>query len=252
MKEKIKEIIAPFLKKEKTTIDENTIIDRSVLGSSIIVHRMFAKLAAEGVVVQNYQQVKTFGNLLQNLAINYTENINSDLNQKGDKHPAITPVHADLLLLGKAAGVGIDMEEVSSFPPAIDFRTHEFYKMNFSISEIAYCILQPNPYQSFAGLFAAKEAIIKADNTYQSVQFNNIPIQHSSTGKPYHPAFFISISHTDTNAVAIAVPITFRNQELPMAAASLPLSSNKNSGTLIWAAVIVSLLMAAYALFKAF
>jgi phosphopantetheine--protein transferase-like protein len=104
------------------------------------------------------------------------------------------------------ATVGIDIEEVDSMPRATDFRENEFYKMNFSSAEIAYCILQSNPYASFAGLFAAKEAIVKANNAKRNKQFNTITINHNTEGKPVYPGFSLSISHTNNVAVAVALP----------------------------------------------
>ena len=63
---------------------------------------------------------------------------------------------------GGVSGVGIDIEDVKSLPMTSDYRTHEFYKENFSPAEIAYCILQPSAHVSLTGLWAAKEAILKS------------------------------------------------------------------------------------------
>ena len=86
------------------------------------------------------------------------------------------------------AGIGIDAEEISLMPATNDFRDHEFYTMNFAAAEIAYCILQPDSRASFAGLFAAKEAIVKADNSYKNKPFHTIFIDHLPGGKPFHSA----------------------------------------------------------------
>ena len=101
--------------------------------------------------------------------------------------------------------IGIDIEQISSLPKTNDFRNEGFYIDNFSEKEIAYCILQPNVYSSFAGLFAAKEAILKANNQYQNIKFRDIVITHNAQGKPEFNGVTISISHTEETAVAVAV-----------------------------------------------
>ena len=58
-----------------------------------------------------------------------------------------------------------------------------------------------------AGLFAAKEALVKADNRLMGRAFNSIVIEHAPDGKPLYEGFQISISHTDTLAVAVAVQL---------------------------------------------
>jgi phosphopantetheinyl transferase (holo-ACP synthase) len=97
-------------------------------------------------------------------------------------------------------------------PPAADYREDAFYTMNFAPAEIAYCILQSNPVASFTGLFAAKEAIVKADNLFLNQAFHTIFIDHLPNGKPIHPNFSLSISHTAGFAVAVAV----RNTPAPL------------------------------------
>jgi phosphopantetheinyl transferase (holo-ACP synthase) len=92
-------------------------------------------------------------------------------------------------------------------PSVNDFREDEFYVMNFTPAEISYAILQPDPLATFAGLFAAKEAIVKSDNTIKNKAFNSIFIDHLPSGKPIYPGFSISISHTPTLAMASAVKL---------------------------------------------
>ncbi len=97
------------------------------------------------------------------------------------------------------------MEEVANMPVVADCREDEFYKMNFTSAEMAYCIIQPDQYASFAGLFAAKEAIVKADNRFKTVPFNQVFIDHLPGGQPVFAGFNISISHVKQLAVAIAI-----------------------------------------------
>ena len=105
----------------------------------------------------------------------------------------------------KNMSIGIDIEEIAGLPVTSDFRTEVFYTDNFSEKEIAYCIMQPDPFASFAGLFAAKEAILKANNKFKDIKFRDIIITHNSLGKPHFDGAIISISHTKETAIAVAL-----------------------------------------------
>lgn len=200
MEHKIKNIISPFIRVPAEEISVDTIIDRSAVNSSITLHRMYAKLAEEGVVVEDYVAIKNFGTLVNKVKGNGGGTIL--LTNEVESNPGIVSINN----YQAAPAVGIDIEEIGSLPRVGDFREDEFYKMNFASSEIAYCILQSNPYASFAGLFAAKEAIVKANNSIRNKPFNTIVIEHQPEGKPVYPGFHISISHTDSMAIAVALP----------------------------------------------
>jgi len=246
MEEKIKSIIGGFLKIPAGQINNSTIIDRTVMNSSIQVHRMYAKLAADGIMVKDYQEVVRFRDLLGKLISTdqidgaIKETLNSDMNS--NRSIAAGSVNTD-------TGIGIDMELVSNMPLTNDFREDSFYLLNFSQREIAYCILQANPYASFAGLFALKEAIVKADNNYRSQAFNNIIIFHSPEGKPLHPSFMVSISHTDLHAIAIALPL----QNTPATSGNI-IHENKMKGNsripfILWMMAIVSFILSIVSLY---
>ncbi len=235
MEEKIKEILGIFLKIPPEQLLPATVIDRSAVSSSILLHRMYAKLAAEGITVKDYQQVRTFGDLLQRTGAS-----------NGTVQPA--EVYAASGPVNRPAGtaIGIDMEMVSAMPVTADFREDPFYTMNFSATEIAYCILQPDSYASFAGLFAAKEAMVKADNRFKATPFNQLGVQHQPEGRPFHAAFHLSVSHTNGMAVAVAVPV------LPPAPATVltPIAAKTPTGMpAVWLVVLTSLLLSIIALF---
>ena len=61
---------------------------------------------------------------------------------------------------GDVAGVGVDTELISSVPTTETFRSR-----NFTDQEIKYCQSAPDPTASFAGRWAAKEAVFKALST---------------------------------------------------------------------------------------
>lgn len=216
MEEKIKQIIAGFIKVPGEHITADTKIDRSAVGNSIVLHRMYAKLAEEGLQVQNYTEIKTVGALLQQASAS------NGMVMASLPAPAMNGFEKN----GNGA-VGIDMEIITALPRSNDFREEEFYKMNFSPSEIAYCILQPDPYASFAGLFAAKEAIIKADNAYRNTPFSAIEISHEADGKPVFGDYLLSISHTNDLAIAVAVRSMHHAAQEPR---NVNIQSSQNAG----------------------
>ncbi len=194
MEEQIKNTVSKYSKIPVGQITADTVIDRSAVASSIILHRMYAQLANEGFVVADYTAIRTFGQLMANcngkeIVFTSGETVHPVLPSSGTENPSI----------------GIDIENITAMPLVNDFREDHFYQMNFAPAEMAHCILQTNPYASFAGLFAAKEAIVKADNSYKNKTFNTIVIDHLPDGKPVFPGFQISISHTVETAIAAAV-----------------------------------------------
>ncbi len=205
---KIKEIIAIFLKTDKDSINEATVIDRSVIKGSIMIHRMYAAISKElNFEIKGYDKIKTFSELLEKFSLVSkdavlekisTEGLES-FNPRKDKNPAIVN-NINL-------SIGIDIEEVGKLPKAVDFKTDIFYKQNFSPQEISYCLMQAVPLQSFAGKFAAKEAIVKADNYYKNIPFSQIEVGNDANGAPYFKDFAVSVSHIDKLAIAVVVKL---------------------------------------------
>ena len=199
-----KEIVSQFLRVDVSEINESTLINRKALKSSIFVHRMYGMLADAGYVIKDYSDLNTFGEL--DKAVNNSFNIeDSDSIPLEIDKAKLLELSIPLESINKGLSVGIDIETISSLPKAIDFREDGFYKENFNEKEIAYCILQANPYESFLGLFAIKEAIVKADNKFKVTKFREINITHNSVGKPQFSDMSISISHTDNIAFAVAI-----------------------------------------------
>lgn len=233
MEEKLKEIVAGFIKLSPELIGPDTPIDRRAVQSSIVLHRMYARLAEEGFTSEDYGRIKVFGDLLPAAAGRSFSGTSPDV--------TIGPLPVGIPGHGAAgAGIGIDIEEISAMPRVNDFRTEDFYKMNFTPEEIAYCILQQDPYASFTGLFAAKEAIVKAGERRRGEPFNKIPIGHSPEGKPLYPGFTISISHTPGLAVAVAA----RPASDPVQPAAPPPPHGKagSSSRLAWLALLVGII----------
>lgn len=199
METTIKEIIAPFLGMQPIEIGTQTPLNRNSLKSSIHLHRMYAKLNSNGFIIEDYSNISTFGDLI---------------NKIDGKIPSMVPSSADVynvndILNESNLNIGIDAEDITSMPETSDFRNHEFYVANFTANEISYCILQKNPYASFAGLFAVKEALIKSNNALAALPFNTINIDHSEKGKPLFKDYSISISHSSNIAIAVVIsPLT--------------------------------------------
>ena len=104
------------------------------------------------------------------------------------------------------AGVGVDIEYASGIPEAEDYRTHPFFVENFSKSEIVHCIESDNSRLSFAGLWAAKEAIAKACGIDTRLGgLSRIEIGHDDHGRPTSGFGSISISHVGELAIAVCV-----------------------------------------------
>ncbi len=195
MEENIKKIVSEFIKIPVEQINEHTVIGRPVLANSILVHRMYAAISKEGFEINNYQEIKTYAELLNRI---------SGRQQAEKSFPSIV-ANNNFESYNQTHGIGIDIEEISNLPRTNDFREEEFYKMNFTNQEIAYCNIQHDPYASFCGLFALKEAIVKANSYYRSIPFNKIFVDHLEDGKPVFNGFQISISHSSNIAIAVAV-----------------------------------------------
>jgi phosphopantetheine--protein transferase-like protein len=196
--DKIKNIVAVFLKVEPSEVNEETIIDRSAIRGSVLIHRLYSKLSSEGYHVNSrIESIRTFGDLIGDL--------NGSQKNK-EEVPGFKPSIQRPSGFGEPAGflVGIDIEDVESMPITDDYREDKFYTDNFSQKEISHCILQADPRVSFSGKFAAKESIVKADNSFKDIPFSQIEILNDKEGKPLFGKFLLSISHTSNCSIAVA------------------------------------------------
>ena len=231
MNENIKQIVSRYLKIPVEQINETTEIGRNALGNSILVHRMYAAIAKEGFEINDYQEIKTYGALLHKISGERTNN-----------HLPVSNNNTNHLQTNQNTGIGIDIEEISNMPRTEDFREDEFYKMNFTSQEMAYSIIQPDPYGTFCGLFAAKEAIVKADNHFKSISFNKLFVHHLEDGKPVFEGFQISISHTKDMAIGVAIKEMKKETTSPVnVAPPVYFKRNRRSSFLIILAFILAL-----------
>lgn len=227
MEEKIKEIVATYIRVPAGQISESTPIGRTALQSSILLHRMYARLGEEGVVVSDYAGIKVFGDLMRRQGAPSGSPVSYAVDSYATD-PAAAP------------GVGIDIEEVAALPRVADLRKESFYTQNFTSGEIAYCILQADPYVSLAGLWAAKEAIVKADGQYRNRPFHTIEIGHTAEGRPGFPGFGLSISHAGGMAVAVAVRAGASASPALVPVSQAPAGRPAFAGWIAWMALLLA------------
>jgi phosphopantetheine--protein transferase-like protein len=126
--------------------------------------------------------------------------------------PAIPPLRPVAPVVAGAAplGLGVDLQARTSMPEASDYRADPFYSTNFSARELAHCIGQGDPLESLTGLWAAKEAVIKAGaaSPVKPGVLGDIEIVHAASGAPSYPGCLISISHEAGMAVAVCVRLS--------------------------------------------
>ena len=197
--DKAKEIISHFINKSSDNITDTTIIDHTAIPSSILQHRMYALLADEGYILEDPGSIVTYNDF--KLMTNKNNSKNDILDKRKIKNILIQDLKRNT---GENFAVGIDTEDISNFENLQNLDT-KFYEDNFSLNEINYCKTKINPKLSFVGLFSLKESIVKADNSFKNIPFNQIEISHSQKGKPYFLDFSLSISHTDKSVTTIAI-----------------------------------------------
>src|ERR1700736_2924637 len=125
----------------------------------------------------------------------------------------ITPVAADGSPPGIAGlgfqgskGLGLEIENIAALPDAEDYALHEFYRANFTPSEIAYCINQFAVKAAFQGLLAAKRAIVKSGAASDSPDGpRSVEIGFEDDGRPTYPGCLLSISDTGTIGAAVCL-----------------------------------------------
>src|SRR4051794_17124900 len=82
-------------------------------------------------------------------------------------------------------GLGLDVVDIDEWEQEVDAKGSTWIERVFNAREREYCKSQADPYRSFAGLLAAKEATLKAFGTGWSddVDWQDIEILHED-GKP--------------------------------------------------------------------
>ena len=118
-------------------------------------------------------------------------------------------------------GVGVDIVKVERFVKIAEDKKSRFMQRVYTTNEANY-LSNKNP-ESYAGIFAAKEAVVKAMGTgFKGFFPNQVEILYDKNGKPYvvlHEKakkamekshclmcqFQLSISHTESDAIAFVI-----------------------------------------------
>ncbi len=110
---------------------------------------------------------------------------------------------------------GIDIIEVARIAKARDTFGEKFLNRVYAPHELKYALTKPSPTVHLAGLWAAKEAAIKALGAFAPKAMHDITISHLPSGAPNlnidipHCSLSLSISHTQHIATAIVTVLWF-------------------------------------------
>jgi len=91
-----------------------------------------------------------------------------------------------------ALSIGVDIEDLDVWERLVWSRRWKWFAPLFTVDEVTYCSQQQSPAASLGGLFAAKEAVLKALWPALELTVQKITISHVN-GKPR-----VSVSHPDS------------------------------------------------------
>ena len=107
-------------------------------------------------------------------------------------------------------GLGLDLIETIRFK-SFKNKNAVFLKKVFNDQELKYCFSFRDPAPHLSGIFAAKEAVVKALGA-KNVSVLDIEVRHDKRGKPevfiknkLRKDMLISISHMEKIACAVAI-----------------------------------------------
>jgi phosphopantetheinyl transferase (holo-ACP synthase) len=202
--DQLREMMTRMLMAPAGSIDSGTSL--AILDNSLGEAKLRLGLKRLGLKLSPGVRPASFGDLCQILAGN-------DPQSSGIARPMESPPRTSSALDG--LNVGVDLQDVSSLPAALDFWEDEFYLTTFGKAEIAYALTKTEPRIHFAGFWCAKEALRKCDPAFAGVEPHATTVAHEAGGRPYlvwsgsagetrlHHA--VSISHSGGIAVAIVV-----------------------------------------------
>jgi holo-[acyl-carrier protein] synthase len=118
-------------------------------------------------------------------------------------------------------GLGVDICEIARMEHALS-RHSTLRERVFTPEEVGYCDSRARPAESYAGRFAAREAVIKALGGYRGRGWHDISVTRGPAGAPSirlegnakrradeigASDVLITFTHERTNAVAFAVAV---------------------------------------------
>ncbi len=111
--------------------------------------------------------------------------------------------------------IGIDIQQVTELPEAIDYCAHEMYRKVFAGIELAYAVANSDPRLHLAGFWCAKEALRKCDPSFLKADLTTTAVGHNADGRPYlcmvtplgarRLPHAVSISHSGIFATAVVI-----------------------------------------------
>ena len=120
-------------------------------------------------------------------------------------------------------GLGVDICEIARMERALA-RHPTLRERVFTPEEVAYCDSKARPAESYAGRFAAREAVIKALGGYRGKRWQDISVDAAIRAAPPRSSWpgtrriaadalgitrvLITFTHERTSAVAFAVAVT--------------------------------------------
>ena len=137
---------------------------------------------------------------------------------------SLIPLNSNLV--GGSNQIGIDIQRVDElFPDGLpcDPKSSSELLTLFTMHELSYAQSKDDPKQTLAGIYCAKEAIIKA----AGIDFilNQIEIGRCYGGAPLHPEFAISISHSGNYAIAVALKKSDRIKDARIDESNVPVTA---------------------------
>jgi holo-[acyl-carrier protein] synthase len=118
-------------------------------------------------------------------------------------------------------GLGVDICEIARMERALARHPTMRHRV-FTPEEVAYCDSKARPAESYAGRFAAREAVIKALGGYRGKAWQEISVTRAHSGAPAIrlegnakqraailgvTGVLVTFTHEKTNAVAFAVAV---------------------------------------------
>jgi phosphopantetheinyl transferase (holo-ACP synthase) len=128
---------------------------------------------------------------------------------------------------------GIDIQFVNELfeTQTIDIKSDISFAGIYTPREIAYADLCKNKFETLTGIFAAKEAIIKASGAKFKGLLSEIEIDYDEIGAPIYSGHRLSISHSNGIAVALAIKssnsLSIKSQKNPQVINSNDLIQNQ-------------------------
>jgi len=235
--EQLREIVGHLLQRRPEDLTAGTVLNSNLSGSIGRARLDAALRKGFGFSRPEVYTVATYGQLASAICdteLNTADSGNGRPNAPGANSERGDPTahHHD---------VGIDIEAIRNLPDVADYWESPFYKSHFTNTEIGFCLLQPKPLETFAGLWSAKEALKKTAPQWAQLDWQAIEVAHESDGSPYlvvegadlRPEYSASISHTSEFSIAVVVRV--RNAEAPkditITAPTLPRLPERTSPT---------------------